>query len=125
MSLPLLRPNNTNDGSMLPSLVSVFCQRLRDTCKIYLAPALNLHRTILVQVLVHIKSIPEQMRLMSPALLEAFILCTVNIFRQDWLVVWMCALLDDLARALLRRHPSHVCKTLLCYNDVEIMLARY
>lgn len=86
-------------------------------------PLLNLHGTLLVKTLMHIKSIPKQMWLMAPALLETLILRAVHILCQNRLVIRMCALFDDFSRALFWRHASHVCKTLLSHNDVEVMFS--
>lgn len=52
-----------------------------------LIPAVNLHGTILRQVLVHLESLEEQVRLMAHTLLNALELRPVEVVRKDGLVV--------------------------------------
>ena len=63
---------------------------------------------MLVEVLVHVERVPQQVRLVAPALAQALELGAVQVVGQDRLVVGVGALLDDLARALARGHAGHV-----------------
>ena len=60
--------------------------------------------------------------LMAPALFQALKLSSVKVVLQDGLVVWVGALLDDDARALLGAQTTDVGETLLGDDDVEIVL---
>jgi hypothetical protein len=71
-------------------------------------PLRDLHGSMLVQVLVHVESVPQQVRLVAPALAQALKLGAVEVVGQDGLVVRVRALLDDLAGALARRHAGDV-----------------
>jgi len=59
---------------------------------------------------------------MAPALLQALELGSVKVVLQDRLVVWVGAFLDDDASTLLRAQATDVGKTLLCDDDVQIVL---
>lgn len=56
----------------------------------------------------HVERVPQQVRLVTPALAQALELRAVQVVRQDRLVVGVRALLDDLARALAGRHAGDV-----------------
>ena len=77
---------------------------------------------MLIQMLVHIKAIPQQMRLMAPSLAHTLKLGLVKVIFQDRHVVRMRAFLDDDARPLFGRQTAHVCESLLSDDDVEIVL---
>jgi hypothetical protein len=63
-------------------------------------PLGDLHRAVLVEVLVHVKGVPQQVRLVAPALAQALELGAVQVVSQDGLIVGVRALFDDLAGAL-------------------------
>lgn len=65
-------------------------------------PARQLHRALFVQVLVHVEAVPQQMRLMSPALSQALKFSLVEVILQDRHVIGMRAFVDDNAGALAR-----------------------
>jgi hypothetical protein len=58
----------------------------------------------------------------TPALPQALKFGFVKVVLQDGFVVWMCALLDDDPSALLGAHTTDIGETLLCDNDVEVVL---
>lgn len=70
-------------------------------CRTYLVPVLDLHRAVLLQVLVHVERLEQQVRLVAHALAQALELGLVEVVLQDRLVVGVRALLDDDAGALL------------------------
>ena len=70
----------------------------------------------------HVVGVPEQVRLVAPALLQALEFRAVKVIGQDWLVVWVCALLDDLSSPLPWRHTCDTCQTLFCDYDVKVVL---
>lgn len=87
-----------------------------------LTPGFNLfHTTFLIQRLVHVKRIPQQMRLVSPSPSHTLKLCLREVILQNWLVFRMRALLNNHPRSLLRTQSSYVSKTLLRYDDIEIV----
>ena len=61
-------------------------------------PVVDFHGSAVVKFLVHLERIPQHVWLVTPAFLEAFIFCPVEIVPQDWLIVGMSTLLND--------HPS-------------------
>jgi hypothetical protein len=71
---------------------------------------------------VHIKAIPQQMRLMSPPLPKTLKLRLVEVVFQNRHIVGVRTLLDNNPRTLSRAQTTHVRKTLLGNNDVEIVL---
>jgi hypothetical protein len=77
---------------------------------------------MIIQMLVHIKAVPQQMRLMSPTLAQTFKLGLVEVVFQDRHVIRVRALLDDDARALTRRQAAHIGEALLGHDNVEIVL---
>lgn len=70
----------------------------------------------------HIIRVPQQMRLVAPALLQALELGAVEVVGQDRLVVGVCALFDDLACSFPGRHARDAGEALLCHDDVEVVL---
>jgi len=76
---------------------------------------------VLLQVPVHVVGVPEQVRLVSPALLETLEFRAVEVVGQDWLVIWVCALLDDLPGSLGWRHTCNASQTLFCDHNVQIV----
>ena len=77
---------------------------------------------MLVQVLVHIIRIPQQMRLVTPALPQTLEFRLVEVVLQNGLVVRVSALVNDDPSALAGRHATHIGETLLGDDDVEIVL---
>ena len=75
-----------------------------------------------VQVPMHVKAIPQQMRLMSPALPQALEFRLVEVILQNRLIVRMRALVNDHPRTLSGRQAAHIRKSLLGDDDVEIVL---
>ena len=75
-------------------------------------PIIDLHGPVVIQLLVHLERLPQQMRLMAPALLQAFIFRPVEVIGEYWPVVWMGAFIDDDAGALTRREATDVSETL-------------
>lgn len=73
-----------------------------------MVPILNLHTAIVVELLVHLERVPQHVRLVAPSLLQAFVLGSVKVVLQDWLVVGMGALLDDEASTFAGREASDV-----------------
>lgn len=67
-----------------------------------LLPARDLHRPILLEILVHIERLEQQMRLMAHTLLQAFILGSLKVVHQDGLILWMRTLVDYNSRPLPR-----------------------
>jgi len=78
-----------------------------------MVPILNLHATIVVELLVHLECVPQHMRLVAPPLLQAFVLGSVKVVLQDRLVVGMGALLDDEASTFTGRETSDVGQALV------------
>jgi hypothetical protein len=72
-------------------------------------------------MLVHIKAIPQQMRLMSPPLPKTLKLRLVEVVFQNRHIVGVRTLLDNNPRTLSRAQTTHVRKTLLGNNDVEVV----
>jgi hypothetical protein len=70
----------------------------------------------------HIKAIPQQMRLVAPSLPETLKLRLRIVVPQERLVFIMRTLLDDDLRSLPRGKASHISKTALRHHDVEIVL---
>lgn len=89
--------------------------------RIPIIPLGQLHRPLLIQMPMHIKAIPQQMRLMSPPLSQTLKLRLLKVILQDGLVVWMRALVDNHTRALARTQATHVGEPLLGDYDVEIV----
>lgn len=100
---------------------------------------------MLLKVDVHLEGVPEHVRLVSGALLEALVQGTVvaaagrrsvgALHQQPWArlacdslflellpVIRVRALLDDHESTLTRRKAAHVGQTLLSHNDVEVVL---
>jgi hypothetical protein len=73
-----------------------------------LLPTANLHRTFLNQAFMHIEGLEKEVRLMAHPFLQAFVLGAVKVVLEDGPVIWVCALADDLAGTLSRRHASNV-----------------
>lgn len=70
----------------------------------------------------HIKRIPQQMRLMSPSLPQTLKLGLLIVVQQNRLIVGMSTFVDDDSRSLLGTQTTHVGETLFCDDDVEIVL---
>lgn len=70
----------------------------------------------------HIKAIPKQMRLMSPALPETLKFRFLKIILEDRLILRMRALVNDYAGAFSGRQAAHICESLFGDDDVEIVL---
>lgn len=87
-----------------------------------IVPLRQLHRPMLIQMLVHVEAVPEQMRLVTPAPPQALELSLVEVVLEDRHVVWMRALFDDDACALTGRQATNISETLLCDDDVEVVL---
>ena len=85
-------------------------------------PLGQLHGAVLVQVLVHIICVPQQMRLVAPALLQTLKLGLVEVVLENGLVVRVRALVDDDPGALTGRHATDVGETLLSDDDIKIVL---
>ena len=85
-------------------------------------PLGQLHGAMLIQMLVHVEAVPQQMRLVAPALSQALKLCLVEVVFENWYVVGVGALLDDDAGTLLGREATDIGETLLGDDDVEVML---
>ena len=94
----------------------------REGWKGKLLPAVDLHGTLLGQVLVHLEGLEEQVRLMTHALLEQIEFRPVEVIRQDGLVVGVRALLDDDTGPLTRRETTDVGESLLGDDHVEVVL---
>ena len=77
---------------------------------------------MLIQMPMHIKAIPQQMRLMSPPLPEALKLRLIEVILQNRHVVWVRALLDNHTRSFAWAQTAHVGEALLRDDDVEIVL---
>lgn len=60
----------------------------------------------------HVERLEEQVRLVAHALLQALVLCAVEVVLEDGLVVGVRALLDNDAGALLGRETADVGETL-------------
>lgn len=96
--------------------------KTKDTGSKFLFPAVNLHRPIIRQVLMHLERIKQQVRLMAHTLLQTLKLGAVQVISKNRLVVRVCAVLDNDTSALSRRETTHISKALLCDNHVEIVL---
>lgn len=70
----------------------------------------------------HLERLEQQMRLMTHSLPQTLKLSPIQIIGQNRLIIWMSALLDNNARTLTRRQPTHICQTLLGHDNVQIML---
>ena len=66
---------------------------------------------MVIQMPVHIEAVPQQMRLMAPALAETLELGAVEVVGQDGLVVGVGTLLDNLAGTLAGRHSGDIGET--------------
>lgn len=66
---------------------------------------------MLVEVLVHVESVPQKVRLVAPALAQALELGAVEVVGQDGLVVGVGTLLDNLAGTLAGRHSGDIGET--------------
>jgi hypothetical protein len=77
---------------------------------------------MVIQMLVHVEAIPQQMRLMSPALPKTLKLRLIEVVLQNRHVIRMRALLDDNARSFPRAETSHVGEALLRNDNIEIVL---
>ena len=94
----------------------------RRTEEASLLPAVNLHGTILREVLMHLESLEEQVRLMAHTLPNALKLRAVEVIREDGLVVRVRAVLDDNTGTLARGETADVRETLLGHDHVEVVL---
>jgi len=70
----------------------------------------------------HIKRIPQQMRLMSPSLPQTLKFGLLIVIQQNRLVVRMSTLVNDDSGSLLGTQTTDVGETLFCDNNVEIVL---
>ena len=70
----------------------------------------------------HLECVEEQVGLVTHALLQALELSTVQVIRQDWCVVRVRALLDNDTCTLTGTQATHISKTLLRNNHIEIVL---
>jgi len=77
---------------------------------------------MLIQMTMHIKAIPQQMRLMSPPLPETFKLRLLKIIQQNRPILGMRTLINNNARTLLGRQATHIREPDLSNNNIEIML---
>jgi hypothetical protein len=84
-------------------------------------PLGQLHRPMIIQMLVHIKAIPQQMRLMSPPLPQTLKLGFIKIILQDRHILRVRTFLNDDSCALARREAAHVREPLLRDDDVEVV----
>lgn len=71
-------------------------------------PPTNLHGAILNEVLVHVKGIEQQMRLVAHSLPQALKLGLIEVLLQDGAIVRVRALLDDFAGAFTWTHATDV-----------------
>lgn len=69
----------------------------------------------------HIKAIPQQMRLMPPPLPQTLKLRLIKVVLQNRLVLRMRALINNDSRALSGTQAAYVCEALLRDDDVEIV----
>lgn len=69
----------------------------------------------------HFKSAPQEMRLVASAALHALLCGQAQVLEQLGPVLWVCALVDDLDGALLRREASQISETLLGHKYVHIV----
>jgi hypothetical protein len=69
----------------------------------------------------HIKRIPQQMRLMAPPLPQALKLRLLKVIHQYGLIIRMRTLVDNHAGALPRRQASNVCEPLLGNDDIQVV----
>jgi len=75
-----------------------------------------------IQMSMHIKAVPQQVRLVSPPFPQALELRLIEVIRQYRFVIRMRALLDDDPRSLSRTQTTNVRETLFCDNNIKIML---
>jgi len=87
-----------------------------------LLPRVNLHSTLLSEVLMHLESLEKHVRLMAHTLAQALELSAVQVISENGVVIGVGALLNDDAGTLTRRQATHISKTLLSNDDVEIVL---
>jgi len=85
-------------------------------------PLVQLHRPLLVQIFMHIKGIPQQMRLMSPSLPQALELSLLVVVQQDRLIVRMCTLVNNDSGSLFRTQTTNISQTLLRDDDIQVVL---
>ena len=71
---------------------------------------------------VHVEAVPQQVRLVAPALPQTLKLSLVEVVFEDRNVVGVSALLDDDAGTLLGGQTANIGKTLLGDDDVEVVL---
>lgn len=81
------------------------------------------HAALLIQGFVHIKAIPEQVRLVSPAPLHAFKLSLVIIIFQNGTILRMRALRNDNLCPLFWTQSSNIRKSLLRNDHIKIVLS--
>lgn len=86
-------------------------------------PPRQLHRPLLIQMAMHIKAIPQQMRLMPPPLPKTLKLRLLKIILQNRLILRVRALVNNDPRSLPRTQAAHVCEPLLGDDDVEVVLS--
>jgi ferredoxin len=84
-------------------------------------PLGQLHRPMIIQMLVHIKAIPQQMRLMSPPLPQALKLGFIKVILQNRHIVRVRALLNNYTSTLAGTQAPHVGESLLGDDDIEIV----
>lgn len=88
-----------------------------------IVPLRQLHRSMIIQMPVHIERVPQKMGLVSPSSPQALKLGLVEVILQDGLVIGVSALVDDNAGALPRAQTTDIGETLLGDNDVKIVLS--
>lgn len=77
---------------------------------------------MLIKMLVHIERVPQEVRLVAPALAQALELSLLEVVLKDGLVVGVSTLVDDDTGALTGAQAAHVGETLLRDDDVEVVL---
>ncbi len=85
-------------------------------------PILDLHRSSVVELLVHLESLPQKMRLVTPTFLQTLIFSSLKIVHQNGLIVRVRSFVNNHPSSLSRRETTNVGKTLLCDDDIQIML---
>lgn len=67
---------------------------------------------MLVKIFVHVERVPEEMRLVSPSLLQALEFCHLEVVIQNVPVVRMRTFLDDDSGTFSRRQSTNVSQSL-------------
>jgi hypothetical protein len=77
----------------------------------------------LIKSLVHIKAVPEEMRLVTPAAAHALEFSLCKVVAKDKTVFGMGALLNDDLCSFLWTETADICETLLGNDNVQIVLS--